>query len=285
VGHEVAGEVAEVGSQVTRLKPGQSVIVENCTFCGVCEQCQNGSVYLCSNWFTMGEQAGAAEYITTKETALVPFDGLSYVHAAIAEPLTVALDVTGLADIPLNSTVCVMGPGPIGLMCVKLAKLRGAKSVILVGNSHSKARLAVGRELGADEIVHADKVDVVERLKELAPGGVDRVIVTSPPVTLLNAIKVAGFGGIIAFIGIDFGGGDVQTLSINEIHFKRLQIRASHAVPNLMFPVALDLLKRKVIDPEKMVTHVFPLDRTRDALLETENNKAGVVKTVIDCSV
>jgi L-iditol 2-dehydrogenase len=284
VGHEIAGEVAEVGSAVTRVKPGQSVIVENCTFCGVCEQCQNGLTYLCSNASSMAGQVGAAEYITINEMALVAFDGLSYIHATISEPLTVALDVAGLADIPLNSTVCVMGPGPIGLMCVKLAKLHGAKSVILVGNSHSTAGLAVGRELGADEVVLADKVDVAERIKELAPKGVDRVIVTSPPQTIPSAIRIANFGAIIAFIGIDFGGGDVVSLSINEIHFKRLQIRASHAIPNLMFPVALDMLKRKVIDPEKIVTHVFPLDRAGHALRETEDNKADVIKTVIDCS-
>jgi len=70
---------------------------------------------------------------------------------------------------------------------------------------------------------------------------------------------------------------------VNEIHFKRLQIRASHAVPNTRFPLALDLLQRKVIDPAYIVTHVFPLDRTEEALRTTDRNKPEVVKTVIEC--
>ncbi len=282
LGHEVAGEVAEVGEAVTHVKPGDHVIVENCTFCGVCDNCKNGRVELCSNWLVMGEQPGIAEYVTAHQSSLYKFDGLSFVQAAIAEPLTVALNVTGVADVPLNSTVCVMGPGPIGLMALKIAKLRGAKKTILVGRSGSTARLEVGKELGADEIVLADKVDVVEHFKANYPDGVDRVIVTSPPQTLLQAIKIARFGGIIAFIGIDFGGEENVTFNVNEIHFQRLQIRASHAIPNTEWPVAVDLLKRKVIDPDKMITHVFPLDKTEEALRTADQRKSEVVKVVIE---
>ena len=283
LGHEAVGEVEELGVGVTYVKVGDKVIVENCTFCGACEHCKNNQIERCSSWHTMGEQAGIAEYVTVRESSLFKFDGLPFEHAAIAEPLTVALNVTGVADVPLNSIVCVMGPGPIGLMAVKVAKLRGAKTVVLVGNSHSTARLAVGRDLGADDIVLADKVNLPEYFAKNYPDGMDRVIVTSPPKTLLNAIKIANFGGIIAFIGIDFGGEEIVTFDVNEIHFKRLQIRASHAIPNTLFPLALDLLKRKVIDPAKMVTHTFPLDRTEEALNIAENNKAEVVKVVIEC--
>ncbi|MDO8587947.1 MAG: alcohol dehydrogenase catalytic domain-containing protein [Armatimonadota bacterium] len=283
IGHEVAGEVEKLGPGVTTVKPGDKVIVENCTFCGVCRNCKSGRVEHCLSWTTLGPQAGAAEYITVKENSLYSFDDLPFTHAAIAEPLTVALDVTGVAEVPLDSTVCVMGPGPIGLMCVKLAKLRGAKTVVLVGNSHSTTRLAVGKELGADDIVFADKVNVAEHIKERYPDGIDRIIVTSPPKTLLDAVKIANFGAIIGFIGIDVGGEQMVTFDVNEVHFKRLQIRASHAVPNLGFPTALDMLRRKVIDPVRMVTHVFPLDRTEEALRVAETKKGEVVKVVVEC--
>ena len=283
IGHEIAGTVAEIGPGVTRFKPGDSVLVENCTFCGVCENCKNGRIDLCSSWFTMGSQPGVAEYVVMRENSLYMFEDLPFVHTAIIEPLTVALDVTEVANIPLNSIVCVMGPGPIGLMAVKAAKLHGAKTIVLVGNSHSTARLAAGKELGADDIVLADKCDVAACINDRYPNGVDRVIVTSPPKTLRDAVKIAGFGSIIAFVGIDYGGEENVTFDVNEIHFKRLQIRASHAVPNTRFPLALDLLRRKVIDPAKIVTHVFPLDRTEEALRTTDQNKAEVVKTVIEC--
>jgi len=231
----------------------------------------------------MGEQVGAAEYITIRQSSLQTFEGIPFEHAAICEPLGVALDVTAVADIPLNSIVCVMGPGPIGLMAVRIAKLKGAKTVILTGNSHSTRRLAVGREMGADRIVHVDKTNVVDWFKERYPDGIDRVIVTSPPKTLLDAVKIANFGGVIAYIGIDFGGEEMVTFDVNEIHFKRLQIRASHAIPNLFFPIGLDLIRRKVIDASKMVTHVFPLERAGEALVTVERDKASVVKAVLVC--
>jgi L-iditol 2-dehydrogenase len=168
-------------------------------------------------------------------------------------------------------------------MAVRIAKLKGAKTVILTGNSHSTRRLEVGREMGADEIVHVDKVSAVEWFRQRYPEGIDRVIVTSPPKTLLDAVKIANFGGIIAYIGIDFGGEEQVTFDVNEIHFKRLQIRASHAVPNLFFPIALDMFRRGAVDASKIVTHVFGLERAGEALVTAERDKAGVVKAVLKC--
>jgi L-iditol 2-dehydrogenase len=281
IGHEIAGEVERVGTEVTRLKPGDKVVVENCTFCGVCANCKNGDVERCSSWLTLDDQPGAAEYITIRERSLHAFDDMPFEHAVLAEPLGVALDVTKLAEIPLNSTVCVMGPGPIGLMAVRIAKLKGAKKVILVGNSHSARRLQVARETGADDIVHADKTDIGKWFEKHCPEGVDRVIVTSPPKTLLDAVKVAKFGAIITYIGIDFGGEELVTFNVNDVHFKRLQIRASHAVPNLMFPIALDLLKSRVVDAEKLVSHVFALEDAGEALRCAALDKANAVKVVL----
>ncbi|MDH7601791.1 MAG: alcohol dehydrogenase catalytic domain-containing protein [Armatimonadota bacterium] len=283
IGHEIAGEVERVGTHVTRVRPGDKVMIENCTFCGVCSNCKNGSVEKCSSWLTLDDQPGAAEYITIREKSLHVFDDLPFEHVVLTEPLGVALDVTQLAEIPLNSNVCVMGPGPIGLMAVRIAKLKGAKNVILVGNSHSVRRLQVGREMGADEIVHADTCSVVDWFRTHFPQGVDRVIVTSPPKTLLDAVKIAGFGGIVSYIGIDFGGEELVTFDVNEVHFKRLQIRASHAVPNLMFPIAIDLLKNRIVEPEKLVSHVFPLESASEALLCAGEDKANAVKVVLSC--
>ncbi|MGQ9455111.1 MAG: zinc-dependent alcohol dehydrogenase [Armatimonadota bacterium] len=127
IGHELAGDVERVGAEVIRVKPGDKVMIENCTFCGTCANCKNGWVERCSPWQTLGDQPGAAEYITIREQSLHVFDNIPFEHAILTEPLGVALNVTELANIPLNSTVCVMGPGPIGLMAVRLVKLKGEK--------------------------------------------------------------------------------------------------------------------------------------------------------------
>ncbi|MGQ9455110.1 MAG: zinc-binding dehydrogenase [Armatimonadota bacterium] len=120
--------------------------------------------------------------------------------------------------------------------------------------------------MGADEIVHADNTDVCSWFREHYPNGVDRVIVTSPPKTLLDAVKIANFGAIISYIGIDFGGAEMVTFDMNEIHFKRLQIRASHAVPNLMFPIALEMIRNNTINASLLVSHIFPLKKASEAL-------------------
>lgn len=101
--------------------------------------------------------------------------------------------------------------------------------------------------------------NVVACIREEQPRGVDRVLVTAPPRALLDGIQIAKYGGIIAFIGIEYGEGAEITFDVNRFHFKKLQLRASFAVPNMMFPTALDLLKRRVIDPELFITHTIKL--------------------------
>jgi L-iditol 2-dehydrogenase len=85
--------------------------------------------------------------------------------------------------------------------------------------------------------------------------------VTSPPRTLLPAFEVACFGGIIGLIGIEFGEGAELTFDVNAFHFKKLQLRASHAIPNHYFPIALDLLARRVVDPDLVISHTFTLEK------------------------
>jgi len=208
---------------------------------------------------------------------------LSLEAAALAEPLTVALDVADACDVPLNSSVVVFGPGPIGLMALGLAKLRGARHVTLIGRSHSKARLALGEQIGADAILQADKCDVAAQVRKMFPNGVDRCIVTAPPKSIVPALHMCRFGGIVAFNGIKFGAGSAITFDANEFHFQRLQLRATHSIPNLRFPMAIDLLARRVFRAEDFVTHRFPLSQVAEAMDTAAHDKENVIKVVVDC--
>ncbi|MBT9150853.1 MAG: Sorbitol dehydrogenase [candidate division WS2 bacterium] len=280
-GHEVVGEVVELGRSVRTSKKGDKVVIENATFCGICEVCKNGKVEFCENPHTLNGKGGFAEYICVHKNSLYPFEGLSFKEAVLAEPLTVALDLTGVSDISLNSDVAIFGPGSIGLMAVKLARLRGARKVYLTGLSEDKARLRMGKELGADKTIEVNKIDLVKFMKKEFPKGMDRVLVTSPPKTLLDAIQIAGYGGIVSFIGIELGEGSKITFDVNEFHFKKLQMRASYAVPNLMFPKALDLLKRKVIDAQKLITHSFDLEHIEEAIKTVIQKREEVIKVAV----
>lgn len=283
LGHEIAGVVEQVGQGVKYIHPGDQVIVENNTGCGVCEACKNGESRYCRNiWTYMNDQAGFGDYLCVPEVSVQKFHGLTPRQAALAEPLTVAIDVTLRADIPLNAEVAVWGAGPIGLMACQIAKLRGARRVFLIGsprqNTRNDFRLELGREFGADVTLDGGQ-DAVATLKQHTGDGIDRALVTAPPPVIPAAIRACRFGGIVALIGLEEQTGEKIQLDINAFHFQKLQLRASHAIPNHYFPIALDLLARRVIDADKLVTHSFPLDEYRQAfeIAASPNERVGKV--------
>lgn len=288
LGHEAVGEIAAIGPGVTRWKGGEAVIVENHVACGVCPQCKNGRALYCQDLTSyMDSQAGFADYLVVRADMVQAYDArsLTPVQAALAEPLTVALDLLGRADPDLNDEVTVFGPGPIGLMVARLAKLRGARRVFLTGATRSSARgrqrLEVGQLMGADLTLAEDEGDLAAKIKALVPSGVDRVLVTAPPHTLPVAFEIARFGAIIGLIGIEFGGGEMVTFDVNAFHFKKLQLRASHAIPNHYFPIALDLLARRVVQPDLLVSHTFALDDYQVAFQTLSDASQPAVKVVM----
>ena len=288
LGHEAVGIVEKASDGVEGVQVGDRVIIENHAACWRCKQCKNGRPQYCENLTTyMSDQAGFSDYLVVRYDMVHHYDPkqLELTHACLAEPLTVALDVTLRAGLELNDEVVVFGPGPIGLMAVKIAKLQGARRVFLVGSNRSTPRgayrLEIGHKMGADVILSYEENNVVETILAAAPTGVDRVIVTAPPRTIKDAIQISRFGGIIAFNGIEFGAGSQVTFDANEFHFKKLQLRASHAIPNHYFPMAIDLLVQRAIDPTLLLTHVFTLDEAEKAFQTLTNPEEKAIKVVL----
>ena len=286
LGHELSGQVQDVGVGVNHVCAGDTVIVENNTGCGVCEACKNGESRYCrSIWTFMNDQAGMGDTICVPQTSLQKYKDLTSLQASLAEPLTVAIDVTLRAEIPLNSEVAVWGAGPIGIMACKIAKLRGARRVFLVGsprdNPRNQFRLELAREYGADLTIGGG-ANAVDEIKRLTGDGVDRVLMTAPPAAIPEALRACSFGGIVALIGLEERAGETIMLDINAFHFQKLQLRASHAIPNHYFPIALDLLARGVIDADRIITHVFPLKDYRRAFETANDPNERVGKVVVE---
>lgn len=288
LGHEAVGIIAAVGAQVSDWNGGETVIVENHTACGICVQCKNGRSLYCQNISTyMNDRAGFADYLLVRSDMVQGYDGsvLAPQQASLSEPLTVALDLLQCADPDFYDAVAVFGPGPIGLMLTRLAKLRGARQVFLTGSTlaspRGRHRLEVGRRMGADVLLAEAEDDIAAEVRAAAPKGVDRVLVTSPPRTLPLAIEIARFGGVIGLIGIEFGEGEKVALDINAFHFKKLQLRASHAIPNHYFPIAVDLLARRMINPDDLISHRFALEDFRVAFETLVDPEQLGIKIVI----
>jgi L-iditol 2-dehydrogenase len=108
------------------------------------------------------------------------------------------------------------------------------------------------------------------------------VLITAPPSAIPEALRACRFGGIVALIGLEERAGEAILLDINAFHFQKLQLRASHAIPNHYFPIALDLLARGVIDADRIITHVFPLKEYRRAFETANNPNERVCKVVVE---
>jgi L-iditol 2-dehydrogenase len=288
-GHEVAGVVEAVGAGVTSVREGDAVVLESGSFCGVCERCRNGRVDLCERGANFWKNAtmGFAESILAPAQACVPFSGLPFDVACLAEPLGVAWDLVQTAGVGLGNDVLLLGLGPIGLMTIPLLRRSGAGRIYAANRGAGPSRRAeVARALGADE-VHLLGNDAPDTIP-FRRGSVERALVTSPPSTIPAALATLGYGGVAAFIGIDYGGREQITLDANAFHFRKLQLRASHAAPALFFPAVLELLRDGAagspagLDGTHLITHRFPLADIEAAMRTARDARESVIKVVVE---
>ncbi len=193
LGHEAAGVVEEVGSQVTYVKPGDHVICCLSVFCGHCDQCLTGHPYLCTNPEVRRSQSDKPK-LTWKGTTVNQFANLSsyaekmlvYENAVVKIPDDVPFEVAALigcgvttgvgaalntAKVEPGSTVAVFGTGGVGLAAIQGARIAGARMIIAVDIFENK--LATARELGATHVVDASSHDPVEAIRDMTGGGAD----------------------------------------------------------------------------------------------------------------
>jgi len=285
LGHEISAEVIEVGKNVTTVAPGDSVIVEDCTMCGVCEDCKSGQAQFCRNMYDMEGQPGMGEYLSVRFNSLDKYEGLDHVSACLTEPLAVSLTSVLNAQIPLGGSVAVLGPGPLGLMSARVAKLYGAGYVVMTGlpadNERERARMELAAKFGADDFIEVGKQDIEAEVKRKFPKGVDRVIVSSPPESVLDALKIIKFGGIITFYGLHFGGLSTIPVDINDLVFRKITLVPTFAEPAINFPVSNRLLREGLVDASALVSHTFAFDQTREILEGIIDGAQPIVKAVM----
>ncbi len=277
-GHEVAGTILELGPGVEGLAPGARVAVDSSTPCGRCAACKNARQELCTNLQSFwGGAFGFCPDMVVPAISALSSEGLPPQIACLQEPLGVAIDMVRLAALEPGQNVLLMGSGPIGLLALPLIRRAGARRVFATGFRRRKARMEAALKLGADTFIDQGDTPLAD-FKFGCP--IDRIIVTSPPPTLNDAFTVAAKGAIISFIGIGHGEAAFCKFDVNAFHFKKLQLRASFASPALYGPMALDLLREKVVDGQTLITHVYPLDRIAEAF-EVAAHDPSAIKVVI----
>jgi L-iditol 2-dehydrogenase len=277
-GHEIAGVVRAVASDVTRFGSGDRVALDSSAPCGECEECEAGRPLDCTNPRTFwGDYMGFATAMITPHQCVYHAAELPFDVACLLEPLGVAIDLVQTAEISSGDRVLILGPGPLGLMAIPLCLQNGASEVFLAGRSHSKARLQRGETLGA-KIIETDTTP----LREYSFGSdINKILVTSPPATLPEAFHAGSVGSIIAFVGCGFGPDSIVTFDADAFHFKRQQLRASMASPAIHGAQALKILQGNLFDPRLILSHHFPLDDIGTALATARHDKENAVKIVV----
>ena len=285
LGHEIAAEVVEVGEGVTTVKPGDSVIVEDCTLCGVCPQCKNGRPDLCRNLFGLDGQSGMGQYLRVRHNSLVKYDGLDDTTACLTEPLAVCLNAVLAAEIPFRGSVAVLGCGPLGLMTAQVARLQGARFVAMtefdMSSPLGRARAGLARNMNVDLVVDASREDVGQAIRVHCPNGVDRVIVSAPPRSIHDALKIVRYGGLVAFYGLHFGGQNKIEVDINHLIFHKITLRPVFGEPALNFHRSIELLKAGLIPAGDLITHTFGPRDARRVLQAMVDGTEPVIKAVM----
>jgi L-idonate 5-dehydrogenase len=268
LGHEVAGEVVEVGDGVAGLARGDHVAVNPSRWCGHCRACRKGRPNLCENIYFMGSasktphmQGGFASLFdaTPAQCVKVP-DSLPLAAAALAEPLAVALHAVARAGDVTGKHVALFGSGPIGLLCLLAARLAGAARVTVV--DIAAAPLAFATKLGADAAVDVSGGDAA--LKEAAESAPINVAleVSGTAAGLASAIRTVSRGGTVVQVG-NLPGGDMP-VPANAIMAKELDLKGTFRFGE-EFSRAVDLIMSGEVDVLKLVTAQRPLSGAPEA--------------------
>lgn len=282
LGHEISAEVVETGDDVTRVKVGDRVIVEDVTMCGACEACKAGRYDLCRNPYRLDGQGGMAEQMVVHENMLNRFEGIDWVNASMTEPLAVAITCVEKLRLPLLGSVLIYGMGAIGLLCVAYAKRTGAARVDLAARDPKSLRNAQAAQaavsLGADRIYYTK-----------VPGGVpdegeyDAAIVAASPELAQDALTRVKYGGSVLVCGITMSDGAFSNIDVNHMVLNKKSLITSLAEPAVNFPLSLNLIGRGDIDVSRIITHTLPLHDAEE-LKSLYGADAGALKTVMLCT-
>jgi L-iditol 2-dehydrogenase len=285
MGHEAAGIVAGVGEAVTRFQPGDRVTFDSTLYCGECAFCRSGRVNLCDNRRVLGvscedyRRDGAfAEYVAVPEYIVYPSpDALTFEHASLVEPVSVALHAVSRATIRLNDTAVVLGSGTIGLLAMQALKQAGCGHVIAV--DIDAGRLNLAHQLGATDTINASQNRPDEAVASLTSGsGADIVLeAVGAESTVRAAMACVRKGGTLVLVGnitpnVSF---PLQAAVTREI-----TVLGSCAIAG-EYPAAIDLLSRGDILVEPLLSAKAPLDDGPEWFERLYNREPGLLKVVL----
>jgi 2-desacetyl-2-hydroxyethyl bacteriochlorophyllide A dehydrogenase len=282
-GHELAGQIVDIGKDVTEHRTGERVAIEPITPCNNCPECYNGYYNICANLRHAG--GGFAEFMVARTSnAYALPDSVSTEGGALAEVYAVAVHAVNRAMVSPGDRVAIIGSGPVGLTIAQVADIAGATSITVLGKPDAPIQIAQNA-VGAAPI-NVDKTDAVEAIMDWSNGhGADVVFeaVGGKANTLEQATQIAAKRGRVCMVG---GHGAPLTFSERFARSRELTIIWSFCYGRrggkTEFQIAIDLLATGKLDPSPLVTHRFNLDEITQAFaVAAGRDEHGSVKVLV----
>jgi L-iditol 2-dehydrogenase len=281
-GHECAGTVEEIGRAVTRVKPGDAVVVEPAVACGACDQCRTGRPHTCRKLLFLGHYGeltgGMAEFALAPERNCVPLPAkMTVVQGALAEPLSIALYAAGLAGSVRGKSAAVLGTGPIGLCVVMALKAEGAGTVF--ATEKAEARFKAATTAGADWAGNPDREDVIAGILARESLGLDLVFECCGEQSALDqAVALLKPGGTLVAVGIPLEAR--VTFESGKLRRREIRVQSVRR-QNRCLEKAVGMIHAGRIKADFLATHFFKLDEAREAYETAATRRDGVIKAIV----
>lgn len=281
-GHEVSGQIAEVGEDVANLHVGQKVTIEPQVVCGKCYPCRHGKYNLCEELKVMGFQTTgtASEYFlvdASKVTALP--DTMTYNQGAMIEPLAVTVHAARRFEELKGSKVAILGCGPIGILLAQTCKALGAESVMIT--DISEGRLALAKSCGVDYTINTKNEDFGDAMiKCFGPDKADVIYdCAGNDITMGQAIKYARKGSKIVLVAVYASMANVDLAVLND---HELDLDTTMMYRHEDYVTAIELVEQKKVVLEPLMTAHFAFKDYIDAYKFIDNNREKTMKVIID---
>lgn len=286
LGHEIGGEIVEVGKEVVQYKIGDRISASHHVPCNTCHYCLHGHHTVCDTLRkTHFDPGGFAEYLrlpkinVDRGIYLLP-DDVSFEEATFIEPLACVLRGQRLAGIQPGDTILILGSGIAGLLHIHLARATAVGKII--ATDIVEYRLQQAKRFGADFTIHADE-DLPNRIREINNERLADVVVicTTATTAFYQALQSVERGGTVLFFAPTNQGVTI-TLSINEIFWRNeIKLISSYAGNRADHIQALELIHTKRLNLQEMITHRLPLDQIRLGFQLVANPKNSI-KVIIE---
>ncbi|MBT8363108.1 MAG: galactitol-1-phosphate 5-dehydrogenase [Deltaproteobacteria bacterium] len=285
MGHEAAGIITQVGSDVKKYHPGQRVTFDSTVYCGTCFFCRRGDINLCDHRRVLGVSCDEyrrhgtfAEYTAVPQHIIYPLpEKINFEQSAMVEPCSVAFHAVAITPLALNDTAIVVGAGIIGLLVIQTLRTSGCGPIIAV--DLNPVRLELARQLGADIGLNPAGDDVVAMIKKMtgnrgADAAFDAVGINASLKTALNSLRK---GGALTLIGNLKPEVD---LALQNVVTGEITIQGSCASRG-DYPACLDMIARGAINVDSLISATAPLSdgaRWFDRLYQKEQ---GLIKVIL----